>query len=105
MQRSVRSGALAAILVLALGACAGSDDASDEDITERIADQLSSDGGLDAEAAECVAGVIVDELGVDAVEDVDFAAEEPPDALQEEIAGAMVLARDTCDVDLDSLQD
>lgn len=107
MQGSVRIGALAAVVfTLGLTACSGGGgDVSEADVKARVADQLSSDGGLDEDTAECFAGVIVDEIGADELEDVDFAADEPPEALQEEFASAAVKALDTCDVDLDSLEE
>jgi hypothetical protein len=104
MHRTLRSGALAAIVfVLALGACSGGSDDSEADIKARVADQLSADGGLDEEAAECFAGVIVDEIGTEDLKDVDFSAEEPPAELQEAFTTAAIAAIDTCDIDPESL--
>jgi hypothetical protein len=107
MQGSFRTGALAAVvLTLGLSACGGGgSDVSEDDIKARVADQLSTDGGLDADTAECFAGVLVDEIGADELEDVDFAAEEPPAGLQDDIASAAAQAIETCDVDVDSLEE
>lgn len=109
MQRRARtSGAVAAAAVLLLGltACGDDDDSggSDADIKDEIAEQLAEDGTLDQETAECFADVIVDEIGADELDDVDFSAEEPPEGLQEEFASAAVKAIDECDLDLSSIE-
>jgi hypothetical protein len=55
--------------------------------------------GLDAEQADCVAGVIVDEVGVDTLKDVDLTADTPPEELQEELTAAWELAPEECGVE------
>ena len=97
-----RSGLAALVLTTSLGltACgSGSKDKSAADVKEEISAQLQSDGGLAAEAADCFADVIVDEVGAKELNDVDFAAEEPTKALGEDLAGAAISARDKCDID------
>lgn len=84
-------------LVLALAACGGSKETSDEDVTSRVADQLE-ESGLDRKAAECFAGEIVDEVGADRVKDVDFSAKEPDPAAAEDIAAAAARAISACDL-------
>jgi hypothetical protein len=106
MHRTARTGALAAAVVLVLGLAACGDDdggSSEADIKAEIAEQLAEDGTLDEETAECFADVIVDEIGADELEDVDFSDAEPPAGLQEEFAGAAVKAIDECDLDLSSI--
>lgn len=88
---------LAVPLVLALAACGGSKETSDEDVTSRVADQLE-ESGLDRKAAECFAGEIVDEVGADRVKDVDFSAKEPDPAAAEDIAAAAARAISACDL-------
>lgn len=97
----------ATFLLLGLTACGSDDDSggSDADVKSEIAEQLAEDGTLDQETAECFADVIVDEIGADELEDVDFSAEEPPEGLQEEFASAAMKAIDECDLDLSSVED
>jgi len=102
--RPISATAAAVVLILGLSACGDSDGgSSDADIKDRIAEQLGEGGALDADTAECFADVIVDEIGADKLNDVDFSAEEPPAELQEEFAGAAVKAIDACDLDLSSI--
>jgi hypothetical protein len=104
MHRSIRTGALAAtVLLFGLGACSGSGGDSKADVQDKIADQLSGDGGLSAKEADCFAGVIVDEVGVDKLKDVDFSAAEPPPGIREDFAAAAILAIDKCDIDPSTL--
>ena len=56
------------------------------------------DEELDAEAADCYAEIIVDEVGVEALKDIDLTADEPPEELQDEIATAATRAADECDL-------
>lgn len=94
--------ALAApFLVLALAGCAG-DDPSESDVKANVADQLV-DGGLDQDDAECFADVVVDELGVDVVNDIDFSADQPPEGQQEAFVQAARKALTTCELDPGSL--
>lgn len=108
MERISRSSAaaVAAVLILGLAACGDDDDSggSDADIKAEIAEQLAEDGALDEETAECFADVIVDEIGADELDGVDFSAEEPPEGLQEEFASAALKAIDDCDLDLGSIE-
>lgn len=97
--------AVAASLCLVLGAAAcSSDSGGDEDSTrdELVGDlsQALQDGDpkLDSEQADCVAGVIVDELGVDTLKDLDLTADTPPEELQEEITAARAVASEECEL-------
>lgn len=101
-RRALLSAVAAPVLVLGLSACSGGGDKDEADITSDIADQLA-ESGLDDEAATCFAEVIVDEIGAEALKDIDFSAEEPPEELQEEFASAAVTALGTCDIDTESL--
>jgi len=86
------------VLVVGLAACAGgSRDRSAEDIEEDVAAQLE-EAGYPSEDAACVAEVVVEEIGVDELQDVDFTDEEPPEELQEAIAAAALAAIDRCDL-------
>jgi hypothetical protein len=105
MQRTARTGAITAavVLVFGLAACGDDDSGSEADIKAKISDQLAEDGTLDEETADCFADVIVDEIGADALKDVDFSSDEPPEGLQEEFAAAAIKAIDECDLDLSSI--
>ncbi|MFP5255874.1 MAG: hypothetical protein ACLGI8_08515 [Acidimicrobiia bacterium] len=101
MQPRAGTSALVALLLVAtLAACGGDQERSTEDIQADIAEQLAEDG-LDDEAADCVAGVIVDEIGAEELQDVDFSAEEPPADLREDISAATLAAIDECDLGAD----
>lgn len=105
MQRAARLGAIALLAPLAvLSACAGgSDDRSAEDIQADMAAQLE-DSDLDAPTAECVAEVVVESIGVEELQDVDFSAEEPPEDLQQDITTAALAAIDECELGTDGEQ-
>lgn len=107
MERTARTGALVAavVLILGLAACGDDDGGSEADVKAEISEQLAEDGTLDEETADCFADVIVDEIGADKLEDVDFSSEEPPEGLQEEFADAAVKAIDECDLDLSSINE
>jgi hypothetical protein len=93
-------GAAASLcLVLTLAACGGSDEESEEDLVDQLSETLQSgSAGFDAEAADCFAEIVVDEVGVDELRDVDLGADEPPEELQDEIAAATVRAAEECDL-------
>lgn len=105
MRRTPLLGVAAALcLVFGASACASGDDEGGDDTRSEMIDELSNtleedDLGLDGEQADCVAGVIVDELGVDTLKDVDLTADTPPEELQEELTAAWELAPDECGVE------
>ena len=101
MHRSLRTALVAATTVIALVGCGSSGD-SDAEIEARIAVQLA-EGGLDAKAAECVAGVLIDEIGADEIKDVDLSASEPGGRLDDEIAAAAIKAEARCSIDASQL--
>ena len=78
--------AVVAIAVIAFLALGGDDD--DSDVRGQLASQLSEqadEAGADIsdDDAECLADSIIDELGEDAFEGVDFNADEPPAEIEE----------------------
>lgn len=93
----------AALLGAALvtGGCSGaSDDKSDADLTSDLATALrAADPSLAAVAATCWAEVILDEVGADAVRDLDLTSDAPPAELEDDFARAALAARTTCDLD------
>jgi hypothetical protein len=97
MQRTRLLGVAASLcLLLGATACSGNEaDESEDDIVNDLSQALQ-DGGVDAESADCQAAAIVDDLGVDALKDIDLSAEEPPEELQDELVAAAGRASDAC---------
>jgi hypothetical protein len=87
-----RIPALAASLCLLLGAsaCGGDNKASEEDIVKELSATLQAGGeGFDEETADCFAKIVVDEVGLEELQDIDI-SEDPPPELQDEIAAATI---------------
>ena len=87
----------ATLLVLVVAACGGGDEPTAEETRDDIASQMV-EAGLDREAAECFADHVVDEVGVDALQDVEFSADEPSGELGAQLVAAAQAARDDCDL-------
>jgi hypothetical protein len=98
----LRSVALIIGVVVSVTACGGSKGTSEADIKADVAAQLA-DNGLDKVAAECFAGVLVDDMGADKLKDVDFSADTPPAGQEDEFAAAAMKALSTCKIDAGSL--
>ena len=100
MRRKSALGAVASVcLLLGVAACGGDEGESEEDIVEQLSETLQSGGdGFDEETADCFAEIVVDEVGVEELQDIDLSADEPPEELQEEIAAAAVRAAEECDL-------
>jgi len=103
MHRNLRTAMGAAGMVVALVGCGSSGD-SDAEIEATVAAQLA-EGGLDDEAAECVAAVLMKEIGADKIKDVDLSASEPEGRLDDEIAAAAIKAEARCSIDASQLGD
>jgi hypothetical protein len=98
MRRSALFSAAATVSLL-LAACAGSGDESEADLVEDVSASLQGQAvGLDEEAADSCAEIIVDEVGVEALKDIDLSAEVPPEELQEEIVAAAARGAEECDL-------
>ena len=104
---SCRSAAALVALLLPLaalsGACSQQDDPTADELQEDLAEELrEQDGELSADEADCYAGLLVaeiedrEELGLEAVNDVDFSDEEPSADLADAIAAAAADARAEC---------
>ncbi len=102
MRRTTLLGAAASVcLAFAVAGCGGDDGggSSEADLVDELSETLQTgDGGLDAEAADCYAQIIVDEVGAEALKDIDLTADEPPEELQDEITTAATRAVDECDL-------
>ena len=82
-------------------ACAGGDESdSASEVQDDVSEQLQSgDDGYSADVADCYAGIIVDEIGAEELQDVDLTSDDPPPDLQDEIATAAERAVDECDLE------
>lgn len=89
-------GTAVALLLLPTTACTQQEDKSAEEIRDDLAASLEA-GGLDEEAADCLAGLVIDEAGVDALRDVELSKQEPPAELAEDIAAATLRADTECE--------
>jgi len=95
-----RIPALAASLCLlvSLAACSGDNKASEKDILLDLSKTLQAGGqGFDKDTADCFAQIVVDEVGLEELQDIDL-DEPPPDELQDEIAAATIRGAQECDV-------
>jgi len=91
----------AACLAFVTTACGGGDDEkSRADVKEELSKSLrAGESGFDAGAADCFADIVIDEVGLDEMRKVDLSADEPPEALQDDITAAAQRAADECDLD------
>jgi hypothetical protein len=97
MRRTLLLGAAALCLFFG-AACSGDDDKSEADVTKALSENLQDNNpDLDKDAADCFAGIVVDEIGVDKLKDVDLTADEPPAEMQDEIAAAATRAAEECE--------
>lgn len=100
MRRNLLSGALSAlVVVLGLTACGGGGDDDPEDLRADLSEEIQTSLDLDADQADCFAGVLIDEIGEEDLQDVDFSAEEPPAGMEDEFTSAALVAIDECDID------
>lgn len=88
-----------AVAVAAFLLLGGDDDSSNVEtqLASRIFEE--SDGELTRDQADCIAGIFVDEIGEDALRDVDFDADEPPPELAEAFTTVGFQAFEECDID------
>jgi hypothetical protein len=90
MRRGLMLGTTASLCLLvgAVG-CSGGNEPSKDETVDELSETLQA-GGVEEDAADCMAEKIVDEVGVDEVNDLDLTADEPSAELQDEIAAAAV---------------
>lgn len=101
MRRTTFRAAGACALIFALTACAGGDsDDSPEELQENLTEELTDlDLGLTAEQADCFAGLLIEHVGAEELQDIDFTDEEPPAEIAEQFADAAAEAIDACEID------
>jgi hypothetical protein len=99
MRRTPLLGAAALCLFFGAACSGGDDDKSEADVTKALSENLQDNNpDLAKDAADCSAGIVVDEIGLDKLKDVDLTADEPPAELQDEIAAAAIRAAEECDL-------
>ena len=91
---------LALVAVVGLVSCGSSGDDSPEEVQADLAEELRAQLDLDEEQSDCFAEVLVEEIGAEELQDVDFTAQEPPEGMEEELTAAATIAIDTCDIDV-----
>ena len=102
MRRAPLIGTL--VMLAALGAgCGGGGDDSPDEVRANLSEELQASLPLDEEEADCFAEVLVEEIGVEALQDIDFTAEEPPERLEEDFTAAALVAVDDCDISMEEL--
>ncbi len=112
MKRVLRLLAMAAVPVFLVAGCGDDDDGGGgggrDALISSIADEISADGSVSDEDAECVAESIVDEVGADRLIDMgldnpDADFDELPEEDSGEILDAVFGAMSDCDIDISSL--
>lgn len=95
--RPLRALAAAALLVGA-SACGGDDGESEADIKEQLSETLQRGGAGfdDQETADCFADIVIDEVGIEELQDLELSAEEPPEEIEAKIADAAIRAGEEC---------
>lgn len=96
----IGGGILAVIaIIVAVLLLGGGDDKDGESVTTQLAAQFKRGGDLTNAQADCIAESVVDEMGEDAFDGVDFTADEPPEEIQDELFSAALNALEDCDID------
>lgn len=91
-------GVLAAVAVVVAVLLAGGGD-EDDSVRTQLAAQFRANSELSDDQADCVADHVVDEMGEDSFEGVDFSAEEPPDEIADDLFAAAFDSLESCDID------
>ena len=87
--------AVAVIAFLLLGG--GDDDGGN--VRTQLAAQFRANSGLTGDQADCVADHVVDEMGADRLDGVDFSADEPPEEIADDLFAAAAGSVEACDID------
>ena len=100
MRRSKALATMASLCVLLGAAACGGKEQSEDEIVDDLSASLQAggdDGLSDPEVADCVAEIVVDEIGLDAARDITAADPEPSKAQQKAVATATIRGKDECD--------
>jgi len=94
-----------ALVALVVGAflLLGDDDGDQDELRAEIISVLNEDGELTDAQAECLAEHMIDELGEDRLEGVDFSADEPPAELEDDFTAAAFSGLEGCEIDMSEL--
>ena len=100
MRRTSLLGGLACALVVLGGAsCSNKADDTKAELTDEISKSLQGgDTGYTEKQADCVAALVMDTAGFDALKNIELSADEPPKALQADIAAVATQATEECDL-------
>ena len=99
LRTPLRIGALALCLALGTAACGSSgNDKSEADIKKELSATLQSSAGgsIDKATADCFAGLVIDQVGVEELNKVDLSASEPPAELRDKITKAAARVAAEC---------
>jgi hypothetical protein len=90
--------------VLGTSACGGDEGESEADIKEELSETLqrSGEGFEDEAVANCFADIVIDEVGIEELQDLELSAKEPPEEIEDKVADAAIRARDECGEDSES---
>lgn len=100
MRRTPLTSALAALVVaLLVTACGGGGDDDPEDLQADLSEDIQTSLDLNEAQADCFADLLVEEIGAEDLQDVDFSADEPPAGMEEQLTAAARAAIDECDID------
>jgi hypothetical protein len=98
MPRTSLLGAAAALLLLVAAGCGSDEGDSRADIKADLSETLQrGDDGFDKATADCFADLVIDEVGLEEMQDVDLSAAEPPAEIEDEIITAAQRLPDECD--------
>jgi hypothetical protein len=96
----IGGGILAAVAVaVAAFLLLGGGDDKDSDVRTQLAAQFRANSELSNDQADCIADNVVDELGADRFDGVDFSADEPPASLADDLFAAATASFEKCDID------
>jgi hypothetical protein len=96
MRRTPLLGA-ASVCLLLVGTACSADDPTEAEVEDDISAALrSGDEALTEEEAGCWAAIVVEEVGLDELNDMNVSDDEPTPELEEAIATGAVRAEDEC---------
>jgi hypothetical protein len=110
-RRRIATALLVPAFALTAAAC-GDDDgggSSRDAFVAALADEIGADGTVSGDQAECIAGEIVDAVGVDRLTEAgltpDAVEADPPAELEAEVAEATFAAIAECGIDISQLSE
>ncbi|MSO87420.1 MAG: hypothetical protein EXQ71_07860 [Acidimicrobiia bacterium] len=93
---SLINTAVAGSLLFTLAACGGgSDEPSEAAVQEELSAGIQETGAT-KEQGDCFAKILIDEVGLEEMQDVDLTADEPPPGMEEDLKAATDRAIEEC---------